>query len=216
MRDALKKQAAEAALAYVKPGEIIGVGTGSTVNYFIDALCALRHRVEGAVASSVATERRLRAAGIAIVDLNSISDLSVYIDGADEVDKYHRMIKGGGGALTREKIVASVAKQFICIVDESKCVNLLGEFPVAVEVLPMARSFVAREIVKQGAQPVYRTGFVTDNGHVILDSYYHDCSDPCAIEDALNRLPGVVENGLFAHRQADKVLVGTPQGVLEW
>ena len=215
MRDELKKIAAEAALAYVQSGDIVGIGTGSTVNYFIEALSRQKKRLEGVVASSVATEKKLRDAGIPIVDLNSISDLSVYIDGADEVDHHHRMIKGGGGALTREKIIASMAKQFICIVDESKLVKILGEFPVAVEVLSMARSYVAREIVKRGAQPVYRAGCVTDNGNVILDCYYSDLSDPLAVEDALNQLPGVVENGIFAHRLANKVLVGTPRGVLE-
>ncbi|AOU14793.1 ribose 5-phosphate isomerase A [Legionella pneumophila] len=192
---------------------VIGVGTGSTVNFFIKELAAIKHKIEACVASSKATEALLRAEGIPVIDLNSVQDLPIYVDGADEVNERGEMIKGGGGALTREKIVANVATQFICIVDESKVVKRLGEFPVAVEVIPMARSFVARQIVKLGGDPEYREGFVTDNGNIILDVFNLSFSTPMALEDSLNVIPGVVENGVFAKRLADKVLVASASGV---
>ncbi len=211
----LKADAAKAALAYLQDDEmIIGVGTGSTVNYFIDELAKIRHRIDACVASSKATEARLRAAGIPVIDLNAARDLPIYIDGADEVNERHEMIKGGGGALTREKIVASVARQFICIVDESKVVKHLGAFPLVVEVIPMARSFVARELVKLGGDPEYREGFITDNGNIILDVYNFEITTAMSLEDAINVIPGVVDNGLFAKRLADKVLVATEKGIV--
>ena len=209
----LKIKAAKAALAYVEEDMIIGVGTGSTVNFFIKELSTIKHKIDACVASSKATESLLRAAGIPILDLNSVQQLSIYIDGADEVTEHGEMIKGGGGAHTREKIIANVAKQFICIVDESKVVKHLGEFPVAVEVLPLARSFVARQIVKLGGDPQYREGFVTDNGNIILDIYNLTINTPMALEDSINLIPGVIENGLFAHRLADHVLVAHPTGI---
>ncbi|HIG0327483.1 TPA: ribose-5-phosphate isomerase RpiA [Legionella pneumophila] len=209
----LKIKAAKAAIAYIEDDMVIGVGTGSTVNFFIKELGAIKHKIEACVASSKATEALLRAEGIPVIDLNSVQDLPVYVDGADEVNERGEMIKGGGGALTREKIVANVATQFICIVDESKVVKRLGEFPVAVEVIPMARSFVARQIVKLGGDPEYREGFVTDNGNIILDVFNLNFSTPMALEDSLNVIPGVVENGVFAKRLADKVLVASASGV---
>ncbi|HAT1595916.1 TPA: ribose-5-phosphate isomerase RpiA [Legionella pneumophila] len=209
----LKIKAAKAAIAYIEDDMVIGVGTGSTVNFFIKELAAIKHKIEACVASSKATEALLRAEGIPVIDLNSVQDLPVYVDGADEVNERGEMIKGGGGALTREKIVANVATQFICIVDESKVVKRLGEFPVAVEVIPMARSFVARQIVKLGGDPEYREGFVTDNGNIILDVFNLNFSTPMALEDSLNVIPGVVENGVFAKRLADKVLVASASGV---
>lgn len=209
----LKANAAKAALAYIEDDMVIGVGTGSTVNYFIDELATIKHRIDACVASSKVTEARLHAAGIPVIDLNATSDLPVYIDGADEVNERYEMIKGGGGALTREKIVASVARQFICIVDESKVVKRLGVFPLAVEVLPIARSFVAREIVKLGGDPEYREGFITDNGNIILDVFNLEILAAVSLEEELKLIPGVVESGLFAKRLADKVLVGTEKGV---
>ena len=210
----LKQQAAIAALAYVDDGMIVGVGTGSTVNFFIDQLAIIKHRLDACVASSKATELRLRAAGIPVIDLNAAGELSVYIDGADEVSQRHEMIKGGGGALTREKIIASVAKKFICIVDESKVVTRLGAFPLAVEVLPIARSFVARELVKLGGDPAYREGFITDNGNIILDVYNFEITNPVSLEEAIKLIPGVVESGLFGKRLADVVLVASLKGVV--
>ncbi|AMP88260.1 ribose-5-phosphate isomerase RpiA [Legionella pneumophila] len=209
----LKIKAAKAAIAYIEDDMVIGVGTGSTVNFFIKELAAIKHKIEACVASSKATEALLREEGIPVIDLNSVQDLPIYVDGADEVNERGEMIKGGGGALTREKIVANVATQFICIVDESKVVKRLGEFPVAVEVIPMARSFVARQIVKLGGDPEYREGFVTDNGNIILDVFNLNFSTPMALEDSLNVIPGVVENGVFAKRLADKVLVASASGV---
>ncbi|BCZ95837.1 ribose-5-phosphate isomerase RpiA [Legionella pneumophila serogroup 1] len=209
----LKIKAAKAAIAYIEDDMVIGVGTGSTVNFFIKELAAIKHKIEACVASSKATETLLRAEGIPVIDLNSVQDLPIYVDGADEVNERGEMIKGGGGALTREKIVANVATQFICIVDESKVVKRLGEFPVAVEVIPMARSFVARQIVKLGGDPEYREGFITDNGNIILDVFNLNFSTPMALEDSLNVIPGVVENGVFAKRLADKVLVASASGV---
>ncbi|TAL58569.1 MAG: ribose-5-phosphate isomerase RpiA [Legionella sp.] len=211
----LKIKAAQAALAYIEDNIVVGVGTGSTVNCFIKELARIKHRIDACVSSSKATEALLRAEGIPVIDLNAVQDLLIYIDGADEVTARGEMIKGGGGALTREKIVASVAKQFICIVDESKVVNHLGAFPIAVEVIPMARSFVARELVKLGGDPEYREGFVTDNGNIILDLYHLEINNALTFEDNINKIPGVVENGLFAHRLADKILVASPEGVRE-
>ena len=209
----LKEKAAKAALIYLEDNMIIGVGTGSTVNYFIDELAAIKHRIDACVASSKATEARLRAAGIPVIDLNAAGDLPIYIDGADEVTHQREMIKGGGGALTREKIIATVAHQFICIVDESKLVKQLGRFPLSVEVLPIARSFVARELVKLGGDPEYRDGFITDNGNIILDVHNLEMTEAAALEEAIKLIPGVVDNGLFAKRLADKVLVATTAGV---
>lgn len=209
----LKASVARAALDYVTDNGIIGVGTGSTVNYFIEELASMKHRIDACVASSLATEHRLRALGIPVIDLNATDDIVVYVDGADEVNGHHEMIKGGGGALTREKIVASVAKQFICIVDESKVVKKWGEFPVAIEVIPMARSFVARELVKLGGDPMYREGYVTDNGNIILDLYHLEIPSIQSMEESINRIPGVVENGLFGTRLADVVLVAHSKGV---
>lgn len=203
-----KKAAAEAALQFIKQDMVIGVGTGSTVNYFIAALKQAKQKIEGAVATSTATATQLKALGIPILDLNSVSDLPIYVDGADEINSSKQMIKGGGGALTREKIVSMVAKKFICIVDESKVVDMLGEFPVPLEVIPMARSYVARQIVKLGGDPVYREGFVTDNGNVILDVFNLKLLNPVSVEEKLKSIVGVVENGIFAVRTADVVLVG--------
>lgn len=211
--NALKKAAAEAALAFIEPGMVIGVGTGSTVNYFIDALASRKDDLRGAVASSEATAARLREHGIPVLDLNTVDELPIYVDGADEVNAHREMIKGGGGALTREKIIAAVARQFICVVDESKKVQRLGGFPLPVEVIPMARSHVARRLAALGGQPKYREGFVTDNGNVILDVHRLDVSRPLKLEEQLNSITGVVTNGLFALRPADLVLIATSQGV---
>lgn len=207
-QDALKKQVAEAALRFVPEGEIIGVGTGSTANFFIDGLASLKDRIKGAVASSDATAERLKQHGIEVISLNDVGNLSVYVDGADEVNSHREMIKGGGGALTREKIVAAAAREFICIVDASKQVKRLGAFPLPVEVIPMARSYVARKLVALGGQPEYREGFVTDNGNIILDVHNLDITNPIELETTLNNIVGVVTNGLFAKRPADLVLVG--------
>lgn len=213
-QDEMKLQVAQAAIQYVVPGTIIGVGTGSTANFFIDELAKIKGKIEGAVASSEATAKRLAGHGIPVLDLNSVDEMSVYVDGADETDGGLHLIKGGGGALTREKIVLAVAKQFICIADQSKKVGVLGKFPLPVEVIPMARSYVAREIVKRyGGEPVYREGFVTDNGNVILDIHGLSIVDPVKLETELNNIVGVVTNGLFAARKADVVLLGTPNGV---
>jgi len=207
-QDALKKQVAEAALRFVPEGEIIGVGTGSTANFFIDGLATLKDRIKGAVASSETTAERLKQHGIEVFSLNDVGNLSVYVDGADEVNSHREMIKGGGGALTREKIVAAAAREFICIVDASKQVKRLGAFPLPVEVIPMARSYVARKIVALGGQPEYREGFVTDNGNIILDVHNLDITNPIELETTLNNIVGIVTNGLFAKRPADVVLVG--------
>lgn len=209
----LKIKAAKAALAYIENESIVGVGTGSTVNFFIKELASIKHKIDACVSSSKATEALLRAAGIPVLDLNVVPDLPVYIDGADEVTRSGLMIKGGGGAHTREKIVAQVAKQFICIVDESKVVPHLGAFPVAVEVLPLARSMVARQLVLLGGDPEYREGFVTDNGNIILDVFNLNMDNPQELENQINLIPGVVENGVFAHRLADVILAAAPDGV---
>lgn len=212
-QDALKQAAAKAAVAMVPAGSIVGVGTGSTVNFFIDELALIKNRIEGAVSSSEASAKRLKAAGIEVIDLNNVRDLPVYVDGADEVTRHLMMIKGGGGALTREKIVAAVAQKLICIADTSKLVDVLGRFPLPVEVIPMARSFVAREIVKLGGQPEWRANFVTDNGNLILDVHNLTILDPVALETRLNQITGVVTNGLFARRSADVLLLAGKNGV---
>lgn len=209
-----KKQAAgRAALEYVGTGEIIGVGTGSTANHFIDALAEIRHRIDGTVASSEATAARLKSHGIAVFDLNSVDRVSVYVDGADEATRHLQLIKGGGGALTREKIVAAVAARFVCIADDSKLVDVLGDFPLPVEVIPMARSYVARQITALGGNPFWRENFVTDNGNVILDVHNLKITNPSALESDLNQIAGVVTNGLFARRPADVLILGTEDGI---
>ncbi|NIZ07498.1 ribose-5-phosphate isomerase RpiA [Pseudoalteromonas sp. HF66] len=211
-QDELKKAAAWAALEFVNENTIVGVGTGSTVNHFIDALDTVKDAITGAVSSSEASTEKLKALGIEVFELNDVSSLDVYVDGADEINPQNEMIKGGGAALTREKIVSAVAKQFVCIVDESKEVTTLGAFPLPVEVIPMARSYVARELVKLGGDPVYREGVVTDNGNVILDVHNLDISNAKELELTINQIVGVVTNGLFAHRGADKVIIGTKNG----
>ena len=211
--DDMKKMAAQAALEYVETGTVIGIGTGSTANHFIDGLAAIKHKIDGTVASSEASAKRLEAHGIPVLDLNSVDELSVYIDGADESNRYLHLIKGGGGALTREKIVAAASRKFVCIADESKLVDILGAFPLPVEVIPMARSYVARELVKHGGQPVYREGFTTDNGNIILDVHNLEIMEPVHLEEELNNIPGVVTVGIFARRPADVLLLGTPEGV---
>ena len=210
-QDELKQQVAKAAVEYVKDG-IIGVGTGSTANFFIEELAKVKHKIDGAVASSEATAQRLRAHGIEVFDLNSVSGMEIYVDGADEITEHMHMLKGGGGALTREKIVAACAKKFICICDETKLVPVLGKFPLPVEVLPMARSHVARELVKLGGQPKLRD-FTTDNGNLILDVFGLTITDPTALEAQINQIVGVVTNGLFAARSADVLLLATADGV---
>jgi ribose 5-phosphate isomerase A len=212
-QDDLKRAVAAAAIAHVPAGTIVGVGSGSTANFFIAELGKVRARVAGAVASSEATAQRLRAAGIEVLDLNGVDDIPVYVDGADEITRQLSMIKGGGGALTREKIVAAVARKFVCIADQSKLVDMLGSFPLPVEVVPLARSFVARELSKLGGAPEWRQGFVTDNGNVILDVRGLAITAPAELETQLNQLPGVVTNGLFARRGADVLLLGTDDGV---
>ena len=212
-QDEQKKKVAAAALEYVEAGTIIGVGTGSTANYFIDALATIKHKIEGTVASSEATASRLKGHGIEVLDLNAVDEIRVYVDGADETNQYLQLIKGGGGALTREKIVAAVSRTFVCICDESKLVDVLGTFPLPLEVIPMARSYVAREIVKRGGKPVVRNGFVTDNGNVILDVHNLQILEPAKLEEELNNIVGVVTNGLFAMRPADVLLLGTAQDV---
>lgn len=213
-QDDKKRAAARAALAYVKSDDIVGVGTGSTVNYFIEALAYKKHLIEGAVSSSDASTAKLKALGIEVFDLNSVDQFDVYVDGADEITEHKHMIKGGGAALTREKIVAAVAKTFVCIIDDTKQVGVLGDFPLPVEVIPMARSYVARELVKLGGDPVYRDGVITDNGNVILDVYNLTILEPRKLETQINEIVGVVTNGLFAHRGADILLVGTDEGVI--
>jgi len=209
----LKRLAAEAAIAYVGNDDIVGVGTGSTVNCFIDALARIKARISGAVASSVASADRLKALGVPVVELNNTDGCAVYVDGADEVTEHLAMIKGGGGALTREKIVAQASRKFVCIADESKLVPVLGKFPLPVEVIPMARSFVARELVKLGGRPALRQGFTTDNGNLILDVHGLTILKPAELETRLNQIPGVVTNGIFALRPADVLLLGGASGV---
>ncbi len=212
-QNAKKQAVGRAAIKYVESDTIIGVGTGSTVNYFIDALADIKHQIAGAVSSSVASTERLKALGIDVFELNEVDSLSIYVDGADEVTEHKHMIEGGGAAVTPEKIVSAVAKTFVCIVDNSKEVGVLGKFPLPVEVIPMARSYVARELVKLGGDPVYRDGVVTDNGNVILDVHNLEILNPVELEKAINNIPGVVTNGIFALRGADIVLVATDDGV---
>jgi len=211
-QDEMKQAVAQAAIAYVQDG-VVGVGTGSTANYFISELGRIKHRIEFAVASSEASAKRLRDAGIRVAELNSVNELPVYVDGADEVTRHLAMIKGGGAALTREKIVAAVAKKFVCIADHSKLVNMLGKFPLPVEVIPMARSHVARELVRMGGHPQWREKVITDNGNVILDVHGLTILNPVELEGAINQVAGVVTNGLFARRGADVLLLGSERGV---
>lgn len=212
-QDQQKRLAAEAALDFIESGDIIGVGTGSTTNFFIDALVRVKGKIDGVVSSSEASTERLRKIGLPILDLNRTGDLSLYVDGADEATEHFHLIKGGGGALTREKIVASACKRFVCIVDESKMSNYLGSFPLPVEVIPMAQSLVARKLIAMGGQPELRTGFTTDNGNIILDVKGLDLTDPLKMESQINLLAGVVDNGLFAARPADVLLIGGASGV---
>ncbi|WP_028022952.1 ribose-5-phosphate isomerase RpiA [Enterovibrio calviensis] len=214
-QDEMKKAAGWAALEYVTKGSIVGVGTGSTVNHFIDALETMKEQIKGAVSSSVASTERLEKIGIPVLDANEVASLDIYVDGADEINPSNDMIKGGGAALTREKIVAAIAEKFICIIDDTKKVDVLGQFPLPVEVIPMARSYVARELVKLGGDPCYREGCVTDNGNMILDVHNLQITDAKQLEDTINGIAGVVTVGLFANRGADVVLEGTPNGVVK-
>jgi ribose 5-phosphate isomerase A len=213
MQKNLKLQAAEAAIEYTQNVDIIGVGTGSTVNYFIDLLEPIKHQFEGAVSSSEASTKKLLALGIPVLDLNNAGSLDLYVDGADETNKHLQLIKGGGGALTREKIIAAASEQFVCIADESKLVSCLGAFPLPIEVIPMARSYVAREVMKLGGHPVWRENFITDNGNIILDIHRIDILEPIQLESTLNNLAGVVTTGLFAERSADIVLLAGESGI---
>jgi ribose 5-phosphate isomerase A len=210
--DQKKKRAAEAALAYVEENTVIGVGTGSTVNHFIDALAARNLRIRGAVSSSEGSTARLKKHRIEVFDLNAVGDLDMYVDGADESDPHLRLIKGGGAALTREKIVAAASRRFVCIADDSKLVDVLGRFPLPVEVIPMARSYVARQLLKLGGHPVWRENVVTDNGNQIIDLHNLRITDPVALEAAVNQIAGVVAVGLFAYRPADVLILGTETG----
>jgi len=212
-QDELKRAVAREAIKHVVEDAVIGVGTGSTANFFIDELARMRNRIAGAVASSERSAERLKGHGIRVLDLNSVNDLPVYIDGADEITEHLAMIKGGGGALTREKIVSAVARKFVCIADESKLVPVLGKFPLPVEVIAMARAYVARQMVKLGGQPKLREGFATDNGNIVLDVWGLSILNPVELETAINNIPGVVTNGLFARRGADVLLLGTKTGV---
>lgn len=212
-QDDLKRQAAEAALEHVDSG-VIGIGTGSTVNHFIDALARIKGRVEGAVSSSKASTERLERHGIQVLDLNSVGELSLYVDGADESNERLELIKGGGGALTREKIIAAASRRFVCIADRGKLVEVLGRFPLPVEVIPMARSYVARELVRLGGTPVWREGFVTDNGNPILDVHHLAITNPLDLEREINAIAGVVTVGLFAHRPADLLILGSTSGAV--
>lgn len=217
MSDTLKKNVAQASLKYIEDGMIVGVGTGSTVNFFIEFLATIKHRIEGAIPSSVATEHKLRAHHIPLCDLNAVPSVDIYVDGADEANSDRLLIKGRGGALLREKIIATIAQKFVCLIDESKRVDVLGRvMPIPIEVIPMARSYVGRQIVKLGGDPVYREGYRTDNGNVILDIYNLVLIDPFEWERVLNTIVGVVENGIFAHRAADVILQATQvDGVVE-
>jgi ribose 5-phosphate isomerase A len=212
-QDEQKREVAQAAIQHIPIGSIVGVGTGSTANYFIDELAKIKHKIDGAVASSDDTAQRLRNHHIEVLDLNNVSEILVYVDGADEITEHLHMIKGGGGALTREKIVAATAKKFVCVADQSKLVSVLGAFPLPVEVIPMARSYVARKIVQLGGHPVLREGFITDNGNVILDVHGLKILNPTELETDLNQIAGTVTNGLFAKRGANVLLLGTDNGV---
>jgi ribose 5-phosphate isomerase A len=211
-QDEMKKIAAQAALDYVGSGGIIGVGTGSTVNHFIDLLAPIKHRIDGAVSSSEVSSERLKGHGIQVLDLNAVGDLDLYVDGADESNHYLQLIKGGGGALTREKIVAAASRKFVCIADGSKLVDVLGDFPLPVEVIPMARSYVARQLVELGGNPVWRENFVTDNGNLILDVHNLRIMEPIRLEQQINNVAGVVTVGIFAMRPADVLILGSEQG----
>ena len=211
-QDEMKKAAAIKALDYIKADTIVGVGTGSTVNHFIDALATIKDKIIGAVSSSEASTERLKSYGIEVFELNNVDSIDVYVDGADEINPHMHMIKGGGAALTREKIVAAVAKTFVCIADDSKQVPMLGSFPLPVEVIPMARSYVARELVKLGGDPAYRQGVITDNGNVIIDVHNLTIMDPKALENSINAIAGVVSNGLFANRPANVLIIGSADG----
>jgi ribose 5-phosphate isomerase A len=211
-QDALKRQAAERALEFLPDGGVLGVGTGSTVNHFIDLLAPIKGRFEGAVSSSEASTGRLKAVGIPVLDLNAVGELEVYVDGADESNHALQLIKGGGGALTREKIIAAASRKFVCIADESKLVHVLGKFPLPVEVIPMARSYVARQLVRLGGTPVLRESFVTDNGNLILDVEHLEIMEPGRLEAEINNIVGVVTVGLFARRPADVLILGAPGG----
>lgn len=212
-QDELKKAVGWAALKYIRANTVIGIGTGSTVEHFIDALATIKHQIDGVVSSSKVSSARLKTLGIRLYDCNEVDSLDLYVDGADEINPQMQMIKGGGAALTGEKIVAAMAKRFICIVDQSKLVDRLGTFPLPVEVIPMARSYVARELVKLGGRPEYRQGVVTDNGNVILDVYHLNIEQPIALEDRINAIAGVVTVGLFARRGADMALVSSREGI---
>ncbi len=212
-QDAMKKAAAEAALVYVQPGMIVGIGTGSTANHFIDLLAGIKHKVEATVASSIASANRLEAHGFRVLDLNEAGQLSLYVDGADESNEHLHLVKGGGGALTREKIVAGASDKFVCIADDSKLVTTLGKFPLPLEVIPMAQALVAREMVKLGGNPVLRAGFTTDNGNIIIDVHGLEITNPVEMENRLNQIPGVVTNGLFAIRPADVLILAGANGV---
>ncbi len=215
-QDELKQQVAKAAIDYVKGEAIIGVGTGSTVNFFIDLLADFKNDIEAAVSSSIVTTERLKKIGIRVIELSEVDRIGVYVDGADEVNPQKKMIKGGGGALTREKIVAAISDKFICIVDESKYVDVMGKFPLPIEVIPMARSYVARELVKMGGQPEWRQDYITDNGCEIIDIHNMNIMEPMALEKEINNIPGVVTVGLFALRGADVVLVGKGTEVIKY
>lgn len=210
--DEKKRAAAAAALAYIEPGMVIGVGTGSTANHFIDLLAKVKGKLEGAVASSRATAARLKQAGVPVLDLNAVGNLPLYVDGADEITRHRHLIKGGGGALAGEKIVAAASEKFVCIADDSKQVGVLGAFALPLEVIPMARSYVARQIVKRGGQPVLRAGFTTDHGNIILDVHNLEILNPVELESELDHIAGLVASGLFARRPADVVILGTDQG----
>lgn len=212
-QDDLKRAVAQAAIAHVPMDCIVGVGTGSTANFFIDELGKIKHKIQGAVASSEASAKRLQGHGIEVVELNDAGTLPVYVDGADEITRHLHMVKGGGGALTREKIVAAASKKFVCVCDVSKLVDVLGKFPLPIEVIPMARSYVARQLVALGGQPKLREGFITDNGNIILDVHGLSILNPVELETTLNNITGVVTNGLFARRPADVLLLGTADGV---
>ena len=213
-QDELKQKVAQAAIPYVRDVGIIGVGTGSTVNHFIDYLADFKADIEGAVSSSIVSTERLKKIGIPVLDLNAVGTLDVYVDGADEVNPHKHMVKGGGGALTREKIIAAASRKFVCIVDETKCVDVLGAFPLPVEVIPMARSYVARELVKLGGQPVWRENYITDNHNEILDVHNLSILDPTKLEEVINNIVGVVTVGIFALRAADIVLIGKGDEVI--
>ena len=212
-QDDKKREVAKAAISYIEDDSIVGVGTGSTVNFFIDELAKIKGRIRGAVSSSVASEELLKQHHIAVLPLNSVVEIPVYVDGADESTEHRHLIKGGGGALTREKIVAAASKKFVCIIDDSKMVPVLGEFPLPVEVIPMAQSYVARQITKLGGQPIIRDGFITDNGNIILDIHNMKIINPIELEQKLNEIVGVVTNGLFAQRPADILLIASDDGV---